>query len=158
VEPLRLVDSAVLAATLARSRENVRGRANFNLHSSLDDPYQRFLNVFQPGSYVRPHRHGEGVFELFLVLAGRAAAVLFDDGGAVTTSAVLSDGGTRAAEIAAGTFHTLLAFEPDTVMFEIKPGPYRPLTEKDFAPWAPPEGDPAAASLLARWTALVSTP
>jgi hypothetical protein len=34
------------------------------------------------------------------------------------------------------------------VLFEVKPGPYEPLNDKDFATWAPAEGDPAAAAFV----------
>ena len=37
---------------------------------------------------------------------------------------------------------------PDTVIFEVKPGPYDAATDKEFAPWAPPEGDPRAHAYL----------
>ena len=39
--------------------------------------------------------------------------------------------------------------EPDTVVFEVKPGPYQPTSDKDFAPWAPAEGGPDAPAYLA---------
>ena len=34
-------------------------------------------------------------------------------------------------------------------IFEVKPGPYRPATDKDFAPWAPPEYSLEAPAFLA---------
>ena len=58
-------------------------------------------------------------------------------------------------EIAGGVWHTLLALAPDTMLFEVKPGPYAPLSDKHFAPWAPREGAAAAADLLARWARLL---
>lgn len=152
---MKRLDTATIDQTTARSRELTRGRANFNLHPSEGDPIQRFMNVFQPGSYVRPHRHDPDRFELFLVLSGRAAAVVFDDAGAIVESTVLSVDGTRAVEIQGGRWHTLFALDPDTVLFEVKPGPYRPLADKDFAAWAPREGEPGMADLLAKWAAVV---
>ena len=153
---IRVIDAGAVTAAVAASRAAPRRRANHNLHPSLDDPIQRFLNVLQPDSYVRPHRHERDRFELFLVLAGRAAALLFDDFGTPSAAVVLSPAGTRAIEIAGATWHTLLALDPDTVLFEVKPGPYRPLDDKEFAPWAPLEGDPAAPALLLGWQAAVS--
>lgn len=41
-----------------------------------------------------------------------------------------------------GTWHTLAVLEPGTVLFELKPGPYLPLADKEFAAWAPAEGAP----------------
>lgn len=150
--PLRVLAGGDVAAAVGRSRTSPRGRANHNLHRSLDDPVQRFLNVFQPGSYVRPHRHAPSNWEVFLLLEGEAGALSFDDSGVVIGHAVLRRGGHRAVEFAGGDWHTVFALQPDTVMFEIKPGPYRPIAAKDFAVWAPEEGTEAAAALLAAWT------
>ena len=35
-----------------------------------------------------------------------------------------------------GTWHSFHALEKDTVLFEVKPGPYNPDADKEFAPWA----------------------
>jgi len=156
VSGIRVLAAPAVESALALSRGSGRRRANLNLHPTLDDPIQRFLNVLQPDSYVRPHRHEADRFELFLVLAGRAAAILFDAAGAVIETVALAPDATRAVEIPGGRWHTLLALAPDTVLFEVKPGPYRPLTDKDFASWAPAEGDPAAAAALERWRQAVA--
>ncbi|MGD8861079.1 MAG: hypothetical protein PVI30_13820 [Myxococcales bacterium] len=37
-----------------------------------------------------------------------------------------------------------MALEPDTLIYEVKPGPWSAATDKSFAPWAPAEGDPGA--------------
>lgn len=52
-------------------------------------------------------------------------------------------------DIEPGIFHTFLILQPDTVMYEVKPGPYSPIDDKDFATWAPREGDVAVAEYLA---------
>ncbi len=148
---LRVLDAATIAAAAETARSSPRGRANHNLHPKLDDPVQRFLNVFQPSSYVRPHRHAERCWELFLLLEGEALSLLFDDAGGVLEHAVLRRGGARAIEIPGGRWHTLLVNEPDTLLFEIKPGPYAPITDKDSAAWAPAADGPEAQALLAEW-------
>lgn len=150
---MRVFDARTLAETAEASRSRVRRRANLNIHERLEDAIQRMFNVFQPESYVRPHRHEPERWELFTVLAGRACALTFDDSGAVADRALLEPGGTRAVEISGRTWHTLFALVPDTVLFEVKPGPFRPLEDKDFAPWAPREGTPAAGELLSHWQA-----
>ena len=156
MKALSVLDGDTVGATAAKARGARRGRCNFNLHPTLADPVQRFLNVFQPGSYVRPHRHDAHRWELFLLLEGEAAALVFDDAGDVIETAVLRRGGARAVEIAGGVWHTLLALAPDTLLFEVKPGPYAPVTDKDFAAWAPAEGAPECADFLTRWTALAT--
>jgi hypothetical protein len=51
-------------------------------------------------------------------------------------------------DVAAGHFHGFLVRAPDTVLYEVKPGPYAPLSDKDFAPWAPTEGSPEVGDYL----------
>lgn len=153
---MRTCSSRDLVDLAARAAAAPRRRANLNIHSELEDPIQRMLNCFQPGTYVRPHRHERERWELFVVVSGRLGILTFDSSAAVTGRAVLAPGGTVAVEIPGGVDHAVVALEPDTVVLEVKPGPFRPLTDKDFAPWSPPEGDPGAASLVAAWSALTS--
>jgi cupin fold WbuC family metalloprotein len=131
-----------------------RRRTHRNLHPSLADGVQRLLIALEPGTYVRPHRHSQpGRFELFLVVRGQALVLTFDDDGRVTNRYELDAAGAlRALEIAPGTWHTLAALAPGTVLFEIKPGPYAAPSDKDFAAWAPPEGE-ARAPAFERWYA-----
>lgn len=148
---MKVIDREGLRALSARAAASPRRRQNLNLHPALADPVQRMLNAFEPGTYVRPHRHAEpGRWELFLALAGSVAVLSFDEAGRVTGRLTLAAGGpTLGVEVPPGTWHGVVALEAGTVLFESKPGPYRALTDKDFAPWAPPEGDPRAAELEA---------
>lgn len=117
-----------------------RGRANLNVHPRLDDPVQRLFNAMEPGTYVRPHRHARpNGWELMMVVSGRFAILLFDDSGQVTERFELGVSAITAVEIPAFTWHAVVSLWPGTVMFEVKPGPYAPLTDKDFARWAPEE-------------------
>jgi cupin fold WbuC family metalloprotein len=150
---VKILSPADLRALSTRAASSTRRRANENLHPSLEDPVQRFCNAVEPGSYVRPHRHpGTGRWELFLILAGRAAILVFDEVGTVHDRVELcaGEGGGVAVEVPPDTWHSLVALEPGTVLFELKPGPYRPIGDKDFAAWAPAEGEEGADS-LAQW-------
>jgi hypothetical protein len=51
-------------------------------------------------------------------------------------------------EIPERTYHTLISLETGSVAYEIKAGPYTPLTAKDFAPWAPAEGNPEVENFM----------
>ncbi len=133
------------------AREHERGRVNLNIHEDLADPVQRFFNAMEPGTYVRPHRHAPGRWELFVALMGRAVVLSFDQVGAVTARTEISPEGPAAAvEIEGGAWHTVAALAAGTVVLEVKPGPYHPIEDKDFAPWAPPEGKPGTAA-VERW-------
>jgi cupin fold WbuC family metalloprotein len=136
---MRVIDTAELAALSAEAARRPRRRLNLNLHDGPDDPVQRMALAFEPGTYVRPHRH-PAQFETFVLLAGRADLLAFDDSGRVIRRVGLGGDGARLLEISAGTWHSLVALEPGTQVVEIKPGPYRPTDEADFAVWSPPEG------------------
>ncbi len=126
-----------------------RGRTNMNFHE-LDDTYQRFLNVIQPGSYIQPHRHAAPPkSESFIVLQGQIGFFRFDEDGHVVQAVRLGpDVDALGVDVRPGVWHTFLALRPDTVVFEGKNGPYDPHTDKAFAPWAPAEHDPAAAEYM----------
>lgn len=155
IPQLKCLDQALFDAVAAEARNSVRLRRNHNLHAE-PELVQRFLNVMQPGTYVRPHRHlrsspGEG-FECFLLLQGIMGVLLLDPEGAVIQQLRLDGAGPlRGVEIPEGVFHTLVALAPDTVMFEIKQGPYQPTSDKDFLGAFPEEGTPEARTLEGLW-------
>jgi len=141
------IDDALIEATLARARSSPRLRANHNLHASHADGFHRFLNAWVRGTYAAPHRHVVVPKpESFVVLRGELACFIFDHAGRITESAVLGTGGLFGIDIAPGVWHTLLPVTLEAVCFEVKPGPWDPATDKEFAPWAPREGDPSAVA------------
>lgn len=150
----RTVSTDELERALLTGKDSPRRRGNLNLHTHLSDPIQRFFNCLVAGTYVRPHRHAPGKFELFVRVFGRAGVLLFDGEGRVTEKHLLAPEGLAAVEIPGGVFHTVVALASTAVLFEVKPGPYEALTDKDFAPWSPPEGDPASAQAVTGWEAL----
>lgn len=155
---LRRLDTLLFERVAERARHSPRLRLNHNLHAE-PDAVQRFLNVLQPGTYVRPHRHcrstpGAG-FECFLVLQGEVGLLVLDGRGLVLQQERLSAAGpVRGLELAEGQFHTLVALQPDTVMFELKQGPYVPANDKDFLEAFPLEGTREAVAQEAQWRAL----
>ena len=153
---IKLVSTEQLAALSQQAAASPRRRANLNLHPMLADPVQRFLNAMEPGTYVRPHRHvtPDPKWELFVAMSGAIAVLLFDDAGTVVERiTVAANGAVRAIEVPAGAWHTVVVLEPGTVLFEFKQGPYAAVSDKDFAGWAPAEGDPGAPAMLQRFLA-----
>jgi cupin fold WbuC family metalloprotein len=148
---LHTISAQDLTAALSRSRAEPRRRTNLNVHGALEDPVQRLFNVLQPGTYIRPHRHEQARWELFVILKGCLGIVTFDEQGFVLERVVLTPDGVGAVEIAGGAWHTAVALEPDTVLFEVKPGPYRKPDDKDLATWSPAEGDPRCPQYLEMW-------
>lgn len=152
---LQRIDQDLFDRVGSEARSLPRLRRNHNLHQP-SDPVQRFLNVMQPGTYVRPHRHqrqrpGAG-FECFVVLQGAIGLLLLDDSGAVVQRERLSAAGAlRGIELPEGVLHTLVALEPDSVLLEIKEGPYEPASDKDFLSAFPAEGSAAAVGQEQAW-------
>jgi len=155
---LRRIDTLLFERVARQARQAPRLRMNHNLHAEAD-AVQRFLNVLQPGTYVRPHRHrrdrpGAG-FECFLVLQGAVGLLVLDERGVVLQRERLAaEGPVRGIELAEDQFHTLVALSPDAVIFELRQGPYLPASDKDFLSGFPPEGSPEAAQQEADWRAL----
>jgi cupin fold WbuC family metalloprotein len=144
----------LFASLIEKALASPRLRTNYNFHGSMEDNPHRFLNVMARGTYVTPHRHLDPPkAESFVALSGEVAFFLFDDDGKVVER---HDLGRDAIgiDVAPGVWHSLAVLSEVAVCYEVKPGPYSPANDKDFAPWAPREGDPRAAEYLAR---LVST-
>lgn len=140
---MQRLDQTLLDALEVTAATTPRRRANHNIHPRLDAPVQRFFNALQPDTYVRPHRHSTPPrWELFLVLRGHLVLLVFDANGRVIEREELSARGqVFGIEVPEGTWHALVALEP-AVVFELKEGPYQAATDKDFAAWAPAEGEP----------------
>ena len=138
-----VISNQQLGRLSGKALESPRRRANLNVHPELADPVQRMFNAMEPDTYVRPHRHArDNGWELMMVIAGRFAILLFDDTGRVTDRFDLAEDAVRAVEIPPYAWHAVVSLMPGTVMFEVKQGPYAPLADKDFAPWAPVEENP----------------
>jgi cupin fold WbuC family metalloprotein len=145
-----LINEGLLDALSQEARVHPRKRKNHNFHASLADPINRMLNAVEPESYVCPHKHEKpDKREVFILLKGRMAVFYFDEAGTVTGSVVLDHKeGSYGIEIPPGMWHTVVALSSDTVVYEIKDGPYRVEDDKHFAEWAPQEGSPEALSYL----------
>jgi cupin fold WbuC family metalloprotein len=158
---IQRLDQSLFNQVAAESRLLPRLRRNHNLHQEAD-PVQRFLNAMQPGTYVRPHRHlrrrpGAG-FECFVVLQGAIGLLLLDARGTVRQlERLAASGPVRGLQIGEGLFHTLVALEPDSVMLEIKEGPYEASSDKDFLAAFPLEGSEEARRQEQAWRALFSS-
>src|SRR5262249_29444227 len=144
------IDSPLIQQAIEGSRKSPRKRVILPLHQSPSETLHRMLNAVQPGSYIRPHRHlHPPKAEAIVLLRGALRYFEFTTDGTIADSIIVSAAiGNIGLDTRPGVFHTFVATEPDTVVFEAKPGPYEPTTDKDFASWAPAEGSPAVAEYL----------
>ena len=155
--PIKLLTQELLDEVAASARSSPRGRQNYNFHD-LSEKVQRFVNVLQMGTYVRPHRHlrppAVNGFEFFAVIQGEVGILILNENGQIVRSFRVSAAGpTRAVELPEGTIHTLVALAADTVILEFKEGPYEVAADKDFLPDFPAEGSVAAGELVLIWEA-----
>ena len=161
-----VVDAALLAAKARDAAANPRRRDMHRFHAANGENPHRMVNTIQPGSYVRPHRHlAPAKSESFVLLSGSLGHVVFaDDGSFSASDCVVLDRqrGVLAIDVRPGIWHGIVALAPDTAVFEVKPGPYTPIDDKDFAPFAPAEDAPEAKAYLReledRFRALLALP
>jgi cupin fold WbuC family metalloprotein len=147
---VQLMTKELFERVLASAHASPRRRMNYNFHGTDEENPSRLLNVLLHGTYITAHRHAvPAKAESFVVLEGRVAVVVFDDDGRVAARTVLGPAEDAIGiDIPPGVWHTVAALSPHAVCFEVKPGPYSAANDKEFAPWAPREGDPRSAAYL----------
>lgn len=161
----QLITNKLFDSLISQARSSPRRRKNHNFHSGDADNPHRFLNALVPGTYVRPHRHTTPPkAEAFVVLRGYALLFTFDDDGRVTNRYLIGDDlllpdlpdwlrdypTYRGIDLEAGVWHSMIPITDEVIIYEVKPGPYTPASDKDFAPWAPAEGTPEAEQYMKR--------
>ena len=163
LDSAQLLTDSLIQSVLQKAKQSPRLRMNHNFHTGPEDNPHRFLNVFTYGTYVTPHRHKvPPKAESFIVLDGYVAVFLFKDDGTLDATLVVGSGPlpeqlpstavgkplSRGIDLAPGIWHSITALTPSAVCYEVKPGPWDPGTDKEFAPWAPMEDSPEASAYL----------
>lgn len=143
---VEFVDDELMADVAQQARLSPRLRMNYNFHRTTDEPVNRLLNIMHRGSYLPVHRHlSPDLCESSVIVKGKVGLTIYDEcGGIVEQRAVGPDCGCYGFDIEAGVWHGLVVLEDDTVIFEVKQGPYAPITAANIAPWTPPVEDSAA--------------
>lgn len=122
---MKIIDERLLDEISLQAKESPRLRMNYNFHEDLGDKCQRLLNALEPGTVMPIHHHK--VDEMFLILRGRINVTIHNDDGEVIQSVELSpSNGNYAVNIKAGEWHSLTCEEPNTIIMEVKEGPYIP--------------------------------
>jgi len=150
VEKVQQITRELIAELIEKAQTAPRRRVNHNFHRKLEENPNRFLNVMMKDSYFTPHRHANPPKpESFLVLEGKVLCIIFDNHGGIAEAHLMGEGAAYGVDVAAGVWHTIAVLSDTAVCYEVKPGPYVAANDKDFAPWAPKEGDPHAAEYAA---------
>ncbi len=144
------IHTQLLDQVSTRAKSSERLRTNHNFHSTPADTLHRMLIAVEPFSYVCPHKHeNPDKREAFIILRGKMLVVEFDHQGNITSHTILdAHSGNFGVELPPATYHTIVALAPDTVVYEVKDGPYEVKTDKGFAPWAPQEGSEECQTYL----------
>ena len=127
-----VIDEKLLDEVSGKAKVNERLRMNFNFHDSPDAKAQRLLNALEIGTILPIHRHRH-TSETYILLRGKIRVMFYDETGAETESFLLnpSEGG-YGIHIPTGQWHTLEVLENNSVIFEVKDGPYTPLGSDDI--------------------------
>ena len=147
ISTIKYINTEVLDSLTQAAQKSPRLRMNQNLHPTHEAPVQRLAIAMEMGTYVRPHRHLQS-WEVLLPLRGSFSIVIFDDEGKELDRFVLGESGLRVVELPAGTWHSVAAREPNSIIFEVKEGPYLPISAADSATWAPADGTAEAAEFV----------
>ena len=127
-----IIDKKLLDEVSRKAKESDRLRMNFNLHDSLDAKAQRLLNALEMGTDLPIHRHTK-TSETYFLVRGRINVMFYNDNKEETESFSLDPlNGSYGVHIPAGQWHTLEVLESDSVIFEVKDGPYAPLDQTDI--------------------------
>lgn len=146
--PLFILTPELMTAGKRASRASPRRRIMQPVQRSQEARVQRLLNFVQPETYVRPHCHPlPHATESMCLIEGSLDVLIFDETGIEIGRYALSRC-NPIIDLEPGTWHGMIVREPDTVIFEVKQGPYDAATDKKFAPWAPAEGTSEAGSFL----------
>ncbi len=146
---MKLITSDLLTDLISGAATSARQRLHYSIHESLADPVQRLFIAARLESYFRPHRHREK-WECAVVFRGLFDILTFDELGTVIERVAVGVGANGIGfEISANIWHSWVPMMDESVAFEIKQGPYRPLTAADFAAWSPEEGTAEAKRFLA---------
>lgn len=153
-----ILDNKMLDSLCQQAGSSSRRRQHLNIHSSYQENCQRLFNAIQPSSYIPPHRHFiADKQELLVAIRGSFSLITFDDQGNFIRSSLFgselyADGfcSNVGVEIPPHVWHTVLAKQENSILLEVKEGPFVSDEAKELAFWAPQDGSTEAQSFLAK--------
>lgn len=126
-----LIDNKLIDNIQIKAEHSDRLRMNFNLHENLEAKAQRLLNVLLPGTQLPIHRHIH-TDETYIILRGKMKVIFYDSAKTELNQFVLDPlNGNYGIHIPKGVWHSIEVKEPTTI-FEVKDGPYTPLTKENI--------------------------
>lgn len=128
-----IISNQIIDNLIAEAKASPRLRKNYNLHASTSDSVQRMFNAMEPGTIVPIHRH-KSVNETMILLRGKMKVIEYDENYSPISTILDINSGNIGVHIKSCVWHTVEVLEEGTVVFEVKEGPYQPLSEDDILP------------------------
>ena len=131
---MKIVGKDIIAKVHEQSKLSERLRKNYNIHVSLEEEVHKLLNSLQPGTVLPIHRHlHPAKKETFILLQGALEVLQYNDNKEIINRCLMShESGNIICEIMPGEWHSLNVLQPDTLILEIKKGPYLPFQDIDL--------------------------
>ena len=125
-----------------------RHRQAMLLHKKGDE-FNHVYNFMLFNSYMQPHLHpGQEKIECIYLIHGKIKIIFFDDTGKIKNIVLLEKEKEDFVNVPAYTWHTYVIMTNQAITYETMSGIYDPNTWKNFAAWAPPEGNEEALMYL----------
>ena len=122
---------------LPLAESSPRRRMHYDLRTSVEengwsDMSQRMLNVMMADTKIPIHRHQE-TNEVVIVVRGSGCEVVYDEkGNEIERTEMCAGGKCPGVVVPKGAWHTFIAHEDGTVIFEAKDRPYDPERTEEF--------------------------
>ena len=153
---MKIFSSQYFEDLVNEASQSQRLRAHANIHRAYTDQCQKLFNAIKIDSYIRPHRHSlDPKDECLVAIKGLFGFIMFTEKGLIES--IILFGSEKYSEelsiasgleLTSGVWHTVVSLADNSILFEVKKGPFEPTLAKEFAPWAPKEGDKNANSYL----------
>lgn len=131
---MKIIGKEIISQVHKQAGESPRLRMNYNIHESLEEDVHKLLNSLQPGTVMPIHRHlHPAKKETFVLLQGALEVRKYNDDKTIAEKYVMSlESGNIICEIMPEEWHSFEVLEPDTLILEIKKGPYVSFQEIDL--------------------------
>ncbi|MEY4495559.1 MAG: hypothetical protein RL744_623 [Pseudomonadota bacterium] len=153
---MKVFSSQYFEQLRSTASQTQRLREHANVHRSYEEHCQKLFNAIQINSYIRPHRHSlDPKNECLIAIKGLFGFIMFTEQGLIES--VILFGSEKYSEklsipsgleLPSGAWHTVVSLMDESILFEVKSGPFDPSLAKEFALWAPEEGGEDAPQYL----------
>jgi cupin fold WbuC family metalloprotein len=145
---MKIFSSQYFDQLLYAASRSKRLRVHANVHDSYTDQCQKLFNAICVDSYIRPHRHSlDPKEECLIAVRGLFGLIEFSDHGGIESITLFGSEKysqqlsiASGVELPGGVWHTVVSLVENSILFEVKSGPFDPALAKELAPWAPEEG------------------